>query len=237
MIKIWVLIFLSCVLVMSTLGLDNPEHEITKVIEDYVIARNPEWAGLNISVTFKHADKIFSGLRALDGKADLEVVAVYEDFKPVGNVIFPIQVSLRDQVKKIFVRTRVAVFKKIVVASRLIKRGAMIVLEDIELQERDIAMLPQKYFVGVNAVLLSQAKTSIPKNSAIFEWMIKEVPLVKRGDGVAILVKGENLLLRADGRVLEDGYLGKPIKVRRRESRKTLDGVLISTNEVEVILK
>lgn len=222
---------------LPSYALDDPEAKIAKVIENYVIAKYPNWAGLEILVTFRYADKIFEELRGLEGEVDFKIVEVYKDFKPVGDVIFPIEVSSGEFSKKIFVRTQVEVLKKIVVAKKNIKRGEKIEAKDLTLAERDIAMLPNKYFEDLDQVANSLAKTTIPKKSIIFEWMIKEIPLVHRGDEVTILVTAPNLLVKTKGVALEDGYRDKKVKVKRKNSKKTLEGILISENEVEVKLK
>jgi len=224
-------------LVVPAQALDNPEQALKDVIEDYVMTTYPDWIGYDIKISLKYADKIIEHLRDLKGDVDLRIVEVYRNFKPVGNVIFPIEVTTANGRKKIFVRAKVEVFKNVVIANRRINRGEEIALDDLALESRDIAVVPQKYYEDVAAVVDTEAKTSIPKNSTIYEWMIKEIPLVHRGDQVAILVTGPNLAVKAMGRALEDGYLGKMIKVRRAESDKTLEGTLVSSDEVEVRLK
>jgi len=231
-------------------AMDNPEKELTKVIENYVKEnyvkeKYPDWADLDIQVSFKFADKVFNMLREFEGKVDLAILPTYKDFKPIGNVIFPIEVSSGDFlkkvfVKKVFVRAKVSVFKDIVVAAKKIKRGGKIEADLLTLQKRDIAMLPQKYFTEMIEVKNSEAKTTIPKNSTIFAWMVKEIPLVRRGDKVTIVLKGPNLLLKTRGVLLEDGYKGKTVKVRPQigssKTKTILDGLLISDNLVEVKL-
>ena len=217
--------------------MDNPEQALKDVIEDYVMTTYPDWIGYDINISLKYADKMIDYLGGLEGDVDLRIVGVYRNFKPVGNVIFPIEVATATGKKKIFVRAKVEVFKNVVISNRRIKRGEEITAEDLALESRDIAVVPQKYYEDIAQVVETEAKTSIPKNSTIYEWMIKEIPLVHRGDQVAILVIGPNLRVKTMGRALEDGYLGKTIKVRRAESDKTLEGTLISSDEVEVRLK
>ena len=53
--------------------------------------------------------------------------------------------------------------------------------------------------------------------------------------GVAIMAS--NLLVKAKGVALEDGYQGEKIKVKTNSTKKTLEGILVSANEVEVKLK
>ncbi|MFH1683846.1 MAG: flagellar basal body P-ring formation chaperone FlgA [Candidatus Margulisiibacteriota bacterium] len=218
-------------------ALDNPEAKLADVVEDYVLTAHPDWIGLDMRVTFKFADKIFASLKNINDKAEFKIVDVYKDFRPVGNVIFPIKITGDSINRKVFVRAKVEVFKPVVVSAKKIKRGETIVEEDVAVEERDIAMLPEKYFKDQIMVIGTEAKTTIPKNSTIFSWMVKEVPLVHRGDNVAILVKGENLLIKTEGAVLMDGYLGKEVKVKRKDSKKSVEGILISSDEVEVTLK
>jgi flagella basal body P-ring formation protein FlgA len=232
-------VFLCSFLCVPALALDDPEAKIAKVIEDYVVAAYPDWAGLEIRVTFKYAKKLFEKLGVLEGKVEFKMAEVYRELKPVGNVIFPIEVRAGGDTQKIFVRARVEVFRKVAVAARRIRRGTVISLDDVSLEERDIAMLPQSYYTDLEGVLLKETKTSVPRNSTIFEWMIKEIPLVRRGDRVMIVVRGPDLLVRTSGLALEDGYEGKRLKVKvaGKDAKDSLEGRLISSNEVEVILK
>ena len=217
-------------------ALNNPEAKLTEVIENYVESAYPQWIGLRIKVNYKFADKLFDSLRDLEAGTQFKIVDVYRDFRPVGNVIFPMEVTGEGVNRKIFVRAKVEVFKPVVIAKKTIVRGSAITSAELGLEERDIAMLPEKYFNNTLLVAHTEAKTTIPENSTILEWMIKEIPLVHKGDAVSILVKGENLLVKAEGQVLADGYLGKEVKVKGADSKKVLEGVLISSKEVEVTL-
>ncbi|MFC1511525.1 flagellar basal body P-ring formation chaperone FlgA [Candidatus Margulisiibacteriota bacterium] len=228
---------LGLVLAVSVSALNNPEAELNKVIEDYIITQQPNLAGLEIRVTFKYADRIFDSLRGLSGEPEFRIVQTDKDFKPVGNVIFPIEVTSGQTARKIFIRAKVEVFKDIVVAKKRIKRGQTIGQADLSLEARDIAMLPQKYFAKLDNVIGSETKTNIPKNSTLYEWMVKEVPLVRRGDTLAVLVKAPNLLIKTQGQALSDGYLNKKMKVKREDSKTAIEGILISAKEVEVNLK
>jgi flagella basal body P-ring formation protein FlgA len=233
------LIFVAWVFAAPVVALANPEEKIAAAIKNSVAAAYPEWAQSDIRVNFKYADRVFEGLRDMGEGVVFEIVDPREDFKPVGDVIFPIQAEDGNDCRKIFIRAEVGVFKNVVTAANRIPRGALIARDDLTLTERNVAALPQNYFVSFEAVLATEARTLIAKNSAIFDWMIKEVPLVRRGDEVSVLVKGANLLVRTEGVVLADGYYGKwlKVKVKGRDARESLEGRLISSGEVEVLLK
>lgn len=235
--KIVLIIVAALVIATPSFALDNPQGKLAEVIEDYVVATYPDWGKLDINIKFKFADKLFEGLKQLSDETTFQVVEVYRDFKPVGNVIFPILVDDQGEKKKIFVRAKVEVFKDVVVAKERIKRGQVIAEDDVAMVQRDIAMLPQKYFENDVEVIGTEAKTSIPKNGLVFRWMIKEVPLVRRGEPITIIVKGEGVLLRVPGVALMDGYLGKKFRIKKEgvtDPKKIMEGKLISTNEVEV---
>ncbi len=229
-----VCLLLLAILVISVDASSNPKAQITKVIKESVITKYPDWKDLDIKVNFKHDGKLFKDLGSLKGKVSYNILEVYKDFKPVGNVIFPMAVKSKGFNKKIFVRAKVEVLKAVVVAQEKISRGEVVSKDCLVLERRDIAMLPQKYFSEIEDVMFTETKTTIPKNSTIFAWMVKEVPQVHRGDKVMVIVKGVNLLVKKIGVAVEDGYLNKAIKVKIHDRKKPIKGVLISTDEVVV---
>jgi len=235
------LIILSLVLgfAFSALALQNSEEKIGQVIQDFVSAKNPEWGQLNIVVDLKNGEKIADLLRDIPEDASLKIVQVFDDFNPIGNVILPIQVSdaSGEALIKVFARAKVEVFKQVVCSAKQINRAQKIEIEDLKLEERDIAMLPNQYYSDLMQVISSETKTIIPKNSTIFGWMVREIPMIRRGSQVKLVVITDNLLVKAEGVALEDGYLNKEIKVKRNQSGKILAGLVNSPEEVEVNIK
>ena len=224
---------------LASFALENPDQKITQVIQDFVTAKNPEWGNLKITVDLKNRDKIAEMLKDVPEDAGLKIVQLFDDFKPIGNVIFPIQISNAsgEALIKIFARAKVEIFKEMVCSANQISRGQRIEMADLKLEERDVALLPNQYYSDLVQVISSEAKTIIPKNSTIFGWMIKEIPMIRRGAQVRLVVKADNLLVKAQGVALEDGYLNKEVKVKRSESNKILIGLVSSPGEVEVNLK
>ncbi len=224
---------------LASFALENPDQKITQVIQDFVTAKNPEWGNLKIMVDLKNRDKIAEMLKDVPEDAGLKIVQLFDDFKPIGNVIFPIQISNAsgEALIKIFARAKVEIFKEMVCSANQISRGQRIEMADLKLEERDVALLPNQYYSDLVQVISSEAKTIIPKNSTIFGWMIKEIPMIRRGAQVRLVVKADNLLVKAQGVALEDGYLNKEVKVKRSESNKILIGLVSSPGEVEVNLK
>jgi len=215
-------------------ALDDPEQKVSAAIKKHIIAKYPDWAGDEIIITFKSAEKTFDRLRALSDQAEFAVLTVSPDFKPVGNVVVPLQVSDGGDSEKILLRTKVEVRKKIAAAAVLIKKGKLIEPADLKLESRDVALLPPKYFVETLTLGGKEAKITIPANSTLFAWMVGEPPLVKRGAEVTVVVTAPGLTVKAKGQALDDGYRDQELKVRRADTRKTIVGKVISPSEVEV---
>jgi flagella basal body P-ring formation protein FlgA len=231
------LIFLAGLLAalsLPCLGLDNPEQRVTETITNYIVKKYPDWAENKINLTYRMAEGVFSEMKKLPETATLEVIEVYADFKPVGSAVFPLQASFEGGGAKYMVRAKVEILKEIVAAARLIKKGKLIGRDDLKLDERDVALLPQKYFTGPDLLISQEAKISIPDNSTIFNWMIGEVPLVHRGDVLTLIVDAPGLSVRAKARAEEDGVLDQEIKVKRADSNKILAAKILSASEVEV---
>jgi flagella basal body P-ring formation protein FlgA len=217
-------------------ALDNPEQRVADTIKDYIVNKYPDWPREDIKLTFKMADAVFAGLKTVPEDAKLEVLEVYPDFKPVGSVVFPIRAAFGGAERKVTVRARVEVIRDVAAAARLIKKGTALEAADLKMNSRDVALLPQKYFVGLDPLVGKEAKISIPENSTIFEWMIGEAPLVRRGSLVTLMVSAPGLTVKTKAEAQEDGGLGSEIKVKRADSRKVVTAKIISPDEVEVKL-
>ena len=208
---------------------------ITKAIVSYLIAKDPVYSGKKIEVSYKYADRVFGDLKARKGNITFTIAELYPDFMPVGNIIVPIHVVVDGVPKeKIFLRTKVSVFDRIVVAKRRLKRGEVITSAEAGIEERDIAALNPKVIRDMSAVNGKEVKTFIPGGNPVYDWMIRERPLVKKSEKIKITTGSENVIVAVAGLSLEDGDLGSEVKVKNLASGKELIGVVIGTGEVEI---
>ncbi len=214
---------------------NDVQSRMTKAIISYLIEKDQSYAGKRIEVSYKYADRTFRELRARKGKVAFLIAELYPDFKPVGNIIVPVQVVVDDVPKeKIFLRTKVSIFDGIVVAKKRLQRGDLITSAEAAVEERDIAVLNSEIIKDINLVTGKEAKTFVPSGNPIYGWMIKERPLVKKNDNIKIAAGSENVLVEAAGTSLEDGGLGSEIKVKNSSSGKELIGLVTGTGEVTI---
>ncbi|MFA6169540.1 MAG: flagellar basal body P-ring formation chaperone FlgA [Candidatus Margulisiibacteriota bacterium] len=230
-------VLLLCCSLSGVVLAATPAERIVETIKGMVLAKYPNVVREELRVEIKIDEKGKAALLTADDASTYRVMEVFPDFKPIGNVIFPIEVKKTGAVGKIFVRAKVEVLKKIVVAAAGLGRNKPLQAGDFTYETRDVALLPQKYYTDFQPLLGKEAKIPIPANSTIFEWMIGEPPVIRAGSEVGLVVAAPDISVRVAGLALENGYLNEQIKVRKKESGKILFGKVLSNNEVEVELK
>ncbi|MCU0641382.1 MAG: flagellar basal body P-ring formation chaperone FlgA [Candidatus Margulisbacteria bacterium] len=235
--KLLISLMVGLMIASGAAALSDPEQRVGAVLKDFIVARYPAWDRAEIVLTYKQADKVWAALRELPDQAAISVLPVMPDFKPAGNVIFPLLVTGETGDSKFLLRTRVEVMKNVVAVAQPIRRGTALTAELLKLEKRDVALLPPKYFTETAGLGSWEARIGIPANSTLFVWMIGAPPLLRRGSQVDLLVSAPGLLVKAKGEALEDGQPDQLIKVKRLDSGKILAAKVKSTNEVEVTVE
>lgn len=227
------LALLFCWSLIDSVGADN-FASVEEVIKDYVVSRYPQWDKAEVKVTLNRTDRGGRELADLVGPASFRVLESYAGFKPLGRVVFPLEARTAKESKKINLAARVEVLLPVVVAGRAIRKGSPIASSDLRLERRDVALLPQSYFVEQYSLNGKEAKASIPANATILSWMVGSPPLFRKGEKIDLLVSAPGMMIKARGEALEDGYLEETIKVKRQGERKILSGKVVGAGQVEV---
>ncbi|MCX5726787.1 MAG: flagellar basal body P-ring formation chaperone FlgA [Candidatus Saganbacteria bacterium] len=210
------------------------EAGIVAAVEDYIYKNLKDWKDADIRVTFKYASDTFSMLEAKKIDLTFKIVPAYFNYKPVWNIILPVDVSSSEgKVSRVFLRAKVEILKSVVIANKLIKKGVILEKIDLSTQKRDISSL-QSYFTGYKDLLGKEATTAVPSQSVIQQPMVREKPVIARYNKVMVVIRIENLSVKAPGRAMEDGYIGKTIKVQNTVTKKYFVGTVVSSNEVKV---
>lgn len=235
MMKKIVVISMVCLAALSLAqAAPNLESRVSDALKDYIIGKYPQYSRDDIKISFKYAENAFDKLEKMSGGFKIEVIEGYPEFKPLGSVVFPLKVSDGEEIEKLFLRAKVEVMKNVVAAAKYIKKGTIIAEDDLKIELRDIALLPEKYFADAGPIIGKEAKLSIPSNSTLFSWMVGEQPVVRRGATITIVVSAPGLTVKSKGEAQEDGYLNDEIKVKRMDSKKVVLAKIISPAEVEV---
>lgn len=136
----------------------------------------------------------------------------------------------------IYVPAKIKVFGPVLVARHPLARGKTISRQDLELVERNLAVLPYGYFAEPGPVIGKLVKRTLAANSVLTPQMLQAPRLVKRGERVTLLGESGPLKVRMVGEALSDGGKGDLIRVRTDGSRRVIDGTVIAQGVIKVTL-
>jgi flagella basal body P-ring formation protein FlgA len=213
------------------------EERVRGVIKNYLVQKCPEWKEKRVVITFNQSDPTFKKIDNWGEIQKCEMVELSSSLRPAGVVALPIRfidVAGRQQIA--LINTRVEIYDFAVVALKREKKGEALQISDLKLEERDVSLLGSRYFNDVLGMVGLIATTTIPQDSVIQPWMVKIPPLVTKGGRVSLLFCSPNVRVAVAGEVLDDAYLGQKVKVRRGSQKKTYEGTVVSSREVEVII-
>lgn len=135
--------------------------------------------------------------------------------------------------KKIYLQSKIKVNKNILVSAGKIKKGGIISDSDIAFLNKDLLLLPDSVFFDPSLVLGKQAKTYIPSGTILLDWMIRGVPVVKKGDIVEVSAKVNGVIVTSKAEAVEDGYLKDMIKIKNLNTKRIIGAIVINSNKVQ----
>lgn len=137
---------------------------------------------------------------------------------------------------KLYVPVKVQQFAKVLVLNRAVQRGETIQADMLSLQQRDLARLPYGYITQTAQAVGQQSKRHLMPGSAIRPQDLSARQLIRRGQQVTLIGRIDGLEIRMSGKALADGQLQQRIRVQNLSSRKVVEAVVRSAQEVEVLL-
>ncbi|MEK7286653.1 MAG: flagellar basal body P-ring formation chaperone FlgA [Nitrospirota bacterium] len=155
----------------------------------------------------------------------------------VGRKLFLISVKQDNgRSNDYWVTAEVAVSRKVLVASRSIKRKERIdaeVLTELTYEQTE----PNVSYVDDPEQLLGkQATRPILPGVPITDDMVEDSPLISRGDRITLFAEADGLIVSTSVRAKEEGFLGKQIAVSPMSGngQKVLYGTVVSPSRVKV---
>ncbi len=156
-----------------------------------------------------------------------------EDF--IGNSNFTIKFYEGDVfLKKKTVRVRLEVLKDVVVASEYLTRGIEIGTSDVRLVEKWFDRIPSNIVAGIEDVVGKRLRVTVKENVEITRNMVRDIPLVKRGKLVRIVIENMPLKITTVGLSEQDGMLGDLVKVKNVSSNRILYARVMGDSLVRV---
>jgi len=129
----------------------------------------------------------------------------------------------------------VKVLGDVVTAARNIKSGQTITEDDLAIEKLDVARLRPGAYNSMEKLLGKQALRNISRGDLFTHSSIESIPDINVGDMVSLIYKKPGLEISARAKALQKGYIGESIKVVTTEPKKTLTGVVVDPQTVEIV--
>ncbi|MGD8939185.1 MAG: flagellar basal body P-ring formation chaperone FlgA [Gammaproteobacteria bacterium] len=135
---------------------------------------------------------------------------------------------------KIFVPATLALYEKVLAASRTIVRGEVLGSDDLTLVSKPVGPASQSHFRSAKQAIGFIAKRSIPVGKILTAHMVQAPRLVQAGQEVILLATTPQLEVRMKGKALSDGSEGDLVRVRNVRSKRVVEGIVMQTGIVRV---
>ncbi len=121
---------------------------------------------------------------------------------------------------------------EVVLASRRINRGEVIAPADLIIHRREISMLDPNFISDPEQAVGKQSRTTLQTGAIVYENLLENPPLVRRGDRVKILAESGRVRVSAPGEVRDTGARGDLVRVRNLMSRQELQAQVVDGGTV-----
>lgn len=140
-----------------------------------------------------------------------------------------INITLIHDDKIIDGKAEIRAFKKVPVSKTGLEKGRKITEEDIVESLMEYSKLPKGTILDKSLIIGKTLKVSMKTNSVFLE---NKLIAIKKGQDVVLKVGNKNLNIVMVGKALEDGFIGKQIRILNTQSNKVVKGVVTDENVV-----
>ena len=137
---------------------------------------------------------------------------------------------------KIYVPVKISEFRNIAVVSRPLIRGDILEESDIKMERRDVSRLGQRFLTDYSEFLGYRVRQAASVGKVLQASLLTIPELVKRGEKVTLLASGGGIEIRMLGEALSNGVKGAVIRVRNINSKRIVEGEVVSKGVVQVRL-
>jgi flagella basal body P-ring formation protein FlgA len=125
-------------------------------------------------------------------------------------------------VKKQAVRVKLDVLKGVVVSSKFLSKDTRISPDDIRLVNKWFDRIPARVVTNLDDVVGQTLRTNVKLNTEITRSMLQNLPVVKKGKLVRIVLQKGPLKISTIGLSNQDGETGDLIRVKNISSQKII---------------
>lgn len=136
----------------------------------------------------------------------------------------------------VYVPVTINTYRQVITSLRPIPRGTTIQATDLKLSEMNTSQLRGSYFTNTGSLTGMVAKQMINSGAIILDHHIVPPVIIKKGDAVLVTAKTSGLLVKMPGIALTDGREGDQIRVKNKQSQRTIEARVTGPGQVKVLM-
>jgi flagella basal body P-ring formation protein FlgA len=134
---------------------------------------------------------------------------------------------------QMFLQVKIRTTVPILVATMTISKGSFLDDSNIDIRYLEQNKIRGERITDIDTVYGGKAKRRIAKGSNITR---RNICLVCKGDSVTIVAKSATLMIKTAGIALSDGRIGDQIRVKNKQSGRTITAQIKTINKVVINL-
>lgn len=136
----------------------------------------------------------------------------------------------------LYVTGKISIYGYTLVTRRALNRGERLTAADVQSLEKDLSNLHYGYFTSAEEVLGQQTTRTLPAGQVLTPHLLKAPLLIRRGDRVTLMAEVAGIEVSMLGEAMNDGAQGQRLRVRALNSKRVVEGQVVSANVVKVTL-
>lgn len=195
------------------------------------------WEPREIVKKYMRSHYPWSEIEILDISAEEELPKdppdrVYLISGPLGKAVFSF--GFRSGQRAI-IQAQIRALDWVVTTRRPLKRGQIIDKEDVYQSLIDVRRMPKDALTRLEGAWGKVVTQSLEINMPIAENNLGDVPIIKKGQRVTLIISAPGLKITTQGEAREDGHHGQQIRVVNLFSNRDIRGIPIDDTSVKVV--
>ncbi len=213
----------------TTIGPGEIQRAVEHFVQAQVTTELPEDARAVIDVRWQ-------GELQLDGEGATHIRVRRTSSRPLrGPSVMRVGIDIDGQTQHTMsVTADVRIWRPVVVASHMLRRGEAIGAESCEVAERDVTQVRGQYYADAQALQGMRARRTVGIGDIVTDNHIEKMPVVRRGDAIMLVARAGRMSMSAAGEALQDGGVGDRIRVKNSDSGKTIYGHVLEGGAIQV---
>ena len=152
-----------------------------------------------------------------------------------GQLGFRVECVVNGAVARTFaVTARVRVYQKVLVAAVDIPARSRVGLDAVRVEERPLTRRLDAVLTDPAQAVGKETRVRVRRGTVLTQRLLRQIPLVRRGERVRLVVKFHNVTAETYGRALQEGAADATVLVRNEGSGRTVQGRVVGPGVVVV---